>query len=263
MQYTKMNGLGNDYVFVFGDVPDNVGDVCRLVSDRARGIGSDGMIFISRSSKADFSMRVFNSDGSEALMCGNGIRCVGKYVYEKGLTDKTAISVETLSGVRHLLLHVYGGKVDEVIVEMGKAEVSCESSVYVKGREFIFTPVSTGNPHAVIFVADAAAAPVECMGKEICFLVSPGGVNVEFVSVLCENTLRMRVWERGSGVTSACGTGACAAAAAACEKGLCEYEKPISVILDGGKLEITVSRDRTVRMKGPAVTEYDGEIDMI
>lgn len=257
MRFTKMHGLGNDYLYVYGEAPDNVSDVCRKLSDRRFGAGSDGMIFISPSRSADFRMRIFNADGSEALMCGNGIRCVGKYVYDKGYTDKTRLTVETRSGIRTLDLNVCAGKVRQASVDMGRAAVKDDIAL---GPGVVCTPVSVGNPHAVVFTEDAEAAPLAVLGPEIEHNAAfPGGVNVEFAQIISRTAIRMRVWERGSGITSACGTGACAAAAAAAAKGFCEYLQPIQVRLDGGYLEITVAEDGSVTMLGPAETVYEGE----
>ena len=258
--FTKMQGLGNDYLYVFGKVPEQIIELCQKLSDRHFGAGSDGMIFISPSQVADFRMRIFNADGSEAKMCGNGIRCVGKYVYDKGYTDKTRLTVETLSGIKTLDLRVLGGKVKEVTVDMGLAQVEQEMRLSINGANLVCAPVSVGNPHAVLFVENADSAPVETLGKQIEHHAAfPGGVNVEFVQVLSETELRMRVWERGSGITMACGTGACASVAAAVKKGSCLSDTPISVRLDGGVLKITVSQDGRVTMTGPAEIVYEGE----
>ena len=260
MRFTKMQGLGNDYLYVFGEVPEDIVPLCVKLSDRHFGAGSDGMIFISPSAVADFKMRIFNADGSEAKMCGNGIRCVGKYVYDKGYTDKTRLTVETLSGIKTLDLRVLGGKVKEVTVDMGIARAAEDICLTVGGAEVVCTPVSVGNPHAVVFVENAESAPVETLGRQIEHDPAfPDGVNVEFVQALSETALRMRVWERGSGVTMACGTGACAAVAAAVRKGYCPSDTPIAVMLDGGKLEITVAANGRVTMVGPAETVYEGE----
>ncbi|MBO4832319.1 MAG: diaminopimelate epimerase, partial [Oscillospiraceae bacterium] len=233
------------------------------LSDRHFGAGSDGMIYISPSESADFRMRIFNADGSEAKMCGNGIRCVGKYVYDKGYTDKTDLTVETLSGIKTLGLDVRCGKVKTVTVGMGRAETGEDMTLEIGGTEVVCTPVSVGNPHAVIFVGDIDSAPLTELGplieKNAAF---PGGVNVEFVQVLPDQTLRMRVWERGSGVTMACGTGACASAAAAVKKGFCRHGEPVTVVLDGGPLRITVADDWSVTMRGPAETVYEGETEL-
>ena len=260
MHFTKMQGLGNDYLYVYGDVPENIAALSQKLSDRHFGAGSDGMIYISPSDKADFKMRIFNADGSEAKMCGNGIRCVGKYVYDKGYTDKTRLSVETLSGVKTLDLQIRSGKVKSVTVDMGKVTVGEEKEIAVGGQTVCGIPVSVGNPHFVVFVPDAQTVPLQTVGPLIEKHPSfPEGVNAEFVQTTGNNQLRMRVWERGSGVTMACGTGACAASAAAAHKGLCRHSVPISVQLDGGTLEIQVDPAGFVRMTGPAETVYEGE----
>ena len=262
MHFTKMQGLGNDYLYVYGE-PQAPERLSIKLSDRHFGPGSDGMIWISPSALADFRMRIFNADGSEAKMCGNGIRCVGKYVYEKGYTDKTKLTVETLSGVKNLELQVSYGKVRSVTVEMGRAAVSPERTVLACGEEVRLTPVDVGNPHAVIFTEDAEAAPLETLGKAIEHHEAfPGGVNVEFVQVLSRSRLRMRVWERGSGVTLACGTGACASTAAAAKRGLVAYGDPISVVLDGGTLTVTVEPDGQVKMSGSAEFVYEGDTEL-
>ena len=205
-------------------------------------------------------MRIFNADGSEAKMCGNGIRCVGKFVYDKGYTDKTHLSVETLSGVKTLDLQIRSGKVKSVTVDMGKVTVGEEKEIAVGGQTVCGIPVSVGNPHFVVFVPDAQTALLQTVGPLIEKHPSfPEGVNAEFVQATGNNQLRMRVWERGSGVTMACGTGACAASAAAVHKGLCRHSVPISVQLDGGTLEIQVDPAGFVRMTGPAETVYEGE----
>ncbi len=261
MRFTKMQGLGNDYLYVYGEVPENIKELSIKLSDRHFGAGSDGMIFISPSSVADFKMRVFNADGSEAKMCGNGIRCVGKYVYDKGYTNKQEINVETLSGIKSLKFTISDGKVKSVSVEMGVSTTQEEIKLSVKNSDFVLLPVSMGNPHAVVFVDDAEGISVETLGPQIENQpIFPDGVNVEFVEVLSKNELRMRVWERGSGVTLACGTGACASVVAAIKKGYCNYNQPISVTLDGGILQITVYDDNSVVMNGPAEIVYEGEV---
>ena len=254
MRYTKMHGIGNDYLFVFGEVPANAAQLAVKYSNRQSGIGSDGMIYIGSSEIADFSMRIFNADGSEAKMCGNGIRCVAKFVREKGYTDKDELTVETLSGVKRLLIDGGG-----VTVDMGKAEISDDLMLDLG---FECTPVSVGNPHAVIFTDDVALILLRDIGPKIeCNKAFPGRVNVEFVSGVGDNELRMRVWERGSGETFACGTGACASAAAAVSKGLCRKGEPIKVHLDGGDLVITVKNDFTCLMCGPAEFVSEGNIE--
>ena len=260
MHFTKMHGLGNDYLYVYGEVPSNIEGLSKKLSDRHFGAGSDGMIYISPSAIADFNMRIFNADGSEAKMCGNGIRCLGKYVYDKGYTDKKELTVETLSGIKTLTLDVSFGKVTGVTVDMGQAIPSEDMTLNIDGETVVLTPVSVGNPHAVIFVDDIEQAPLLTLGPKIerheAFL---DGVNVEFVQVIGDGELRMRVWERGSGVTLACGTGACASAAAAVKKAYCAFCEPISVHLDGGTLKISVMPDGKVMMTGPAEFVSEGE----
>ena len=254
MRYTKMHGLGNDYLFVFGEVPQNAAALSVKYSDRVGNIGADGMIYINYSDKADFSMRIFNADGSEAKMCGNGIRCVARFVREKGYTDSDELTVETLSGIKKM--HIDG---ENVTVDMGKATVLDEILLDIGVK---CTPVDVGNPHAVIFTDDAESVPLSELGplvernRAFC-----GRVNAEFVSILAENELRMRVWERGSGETKACGTGACASAAAAVAKGFCRADEPIHVHLDGGDLEIIIKKNFTAVMRGGAEFVCEGEIN--
>ena len=260
MHFTKMQGLGNDYLYVYGEVPSHIEELSKKLSDRHFGAGSDGMIYISPSTVADFKMRIFNADGSEAKMCGNGIRCVGKYVYDKGYTDKKTLTVETLSGIKTLELDVSCGKVKSVTVDMGQSIPTEDMTLDIDGDTVVLTPVSVGNPHAVIFVEDIGKAPLTTLGPRIeHHKAFPDGVNVEFVQVLGNGELRMRVWERGSGVTMACGTGACASAVAAVKKKYCAPCEPISVHLDGGTLKITVTPDNRVTMTGPAEFVYEGE----
>ena len=257
-----MEGLGNDYLYYFGEL-SNPAAVSIKLSERHFGIGSDGIILISPSDVADFKMRIFNADGSEAKMCGNGIRCVGKYVYDKGYTDKTQLIIETLSGIKTLDLNVQGGKVASARVNMGKAVVSPPVTLDVNGEKITTTPVSTGNPHTVTFVDDAENAPLTTTGAALeKHPYFPDGVNAEFAQIIDKNTIRMRVWERGSGITMACGTGSCATAAAAVQAGFCNKNEEITVILDGGKLVITVLDDSTVIMQGPATTVCECEVEM-
>ena len=261
MHFTKMHGLGNDYLYVYDEVPANIADLSIRLSERHFGAGSDGMIYISPSEISDFKMRIFNADGSEAKMCGNGIRCVGKYVYDKGLTRKTSLTIETLSGIKTLDLQVIDGVVRTATVGMGQAVVEDDRQLDVQGTPVTCTPVSVGNPHAVIFVDDAESAPVTTLGPLIeRHEAFPGGVNVEFVQVMSAQELRMRVWERGSGVTMACGTGACASTAAAVARGLCPPSSTVTVRLDGGPLQIVVDEKREVTMTGPAELVYEGEV---
>ena len=260
MRFTKMHGLGNDYLYVYGAVPADIEPLCKRLSDRHFGAGSDGMIFISDSDAADFRMRIFNADGSEAQMCGNGIRCVGKYVYEKGYTDKTNLTVETLAGIRNLTLHLNGDVVASVTVDMGVAKVGTPATAQTAYGAIRYIPVSVGNPHAVAFIEDAESVPLSAIGPAMEHHESfPGGVNVEFVQLIRPQTLRMRVWERGSGITMACGTGACASAAAAASSGVCAAGEPISVLLDGGTLTVCVRPDGSIQMTGPAEFVYEGE----
>ena len=262
MHFTKMHGLGNDYLYVYGET-ENPSELSIKLSERHFGAGSDGMIWISPSRVADFKMRIFNADGSEAMMCGNGIRCVGKYVYDKGYTDKKQLKIETLSGIRTLDLQVSSGKVKSVTVDMGKAVASEDLTLDIEGQSLTCTPVSVGNPHAVFFVEDIEKVELTKIGPKIEHHESfPDGVNAEFIQVLGDNELRMRVWERGSGITMACGTGACASTMAAVKKKFCDYDTPVSVHLDGGTLKIQISHDDNVTMTGPAETIYEGETDL-
>ncbi|MCQ2449401.1 MAG: diaminopimelate epimerase [Clostridia bacterium] len=262
MHFTKMHGLGNDYLYVYGEVPQDIVALSTRLSDRHFGVGSDGMIYISPSAVADFKMRIFNADGSEAKMCGNGIRCVGKYVYDKGYTDKKILKVETLSGIKDLDLVVSAGKVKKVAVGMGVTTVDEDITVHACDKDYTLTPVSVGNPHVVCFVEDMDTVALTTVGPAIEHdTLFPDGVNVEFVQVLSPTELRMRVWERGSGVTMACGTGACASVSAAVHNGFCPMEQPISVQLDGGVLTIEVHSDYSVTMTGPAETICEGDVD--
>ena len=263
MNFTKMHGLGNDYIYVYGEAPENVSELSVKLSNRHFGIGSDGMIFISPSSVADFKMRIFNADGSEAMMCGNGIRCVGKYIYDKGYTDKTHLKIETLSGIKQLELQLASSKVKKVTVNMGTAIAFDERTLDIDGDAITLIPVSVGNPHAVIFINDIGNAPLTTIGPKIeRHKAFSNGVNVEFVQVISPNELRMRVWERGSGVTMACGTGACASAMAAISKCYCNYDSTIKVHLDGGTLSIQIANDNTVTMTGAAEIVFEGEINL-
>ena len=257
-----MHGLGNDYLYVYGEAPQNVAELSQTLSDRHFGVGADGMIYISPSDIADFKMRIFNADGSEGKMCGNGIRCVGKYVYDKGYTDKTALTVETLSGIKELQLHVSGSKAEGATVMMGAAMAGDERTLTADGTSVTYTPVDIGNPHAVVFTDDVMRIPLETLGPAVERHPDfPEGVNTEFVQVLSPTRLRMRVWERGSGITMACGTGSCASVAAAVKKGICPCGTPVTVCLDGGELQITVMADGNVLMTGPATTVFEGETE--
>lgn len=263
MHLTKMHGLGNDYLYYYGEMK-NPEAVSIKYSERHFGIGSDGVITISHSDIADFKMRIFNADGSEAMMCGNGVRCVGKYVYDKGYTDKKELVIETLSGLKYLSLKTKNGKVFEVTVNMGKVSVDKPVELTTPEGDAKVTPVSVGNPHAVSFIENAEEAPLTTLGKALeHHEFFPNGVNAEFVQVLDRNVLRMRVWERGSGITMACGTGACASAAAAVAAGYCDLNTDITVKLDGGDLKINVKDDNTVMMTGPAEFVCECEVEEV
>jgi len=276
VKFTKMQGIGNDYVYVncLKETIENPSSLAIMVSDRHFGIGSDGLILIRPSSVADFFMEMFNADGTRSEMCGNGIRCVGKYVYDHGLTDKTEITVNTLAGVKHLTLHVEGGLVAAVTVDMGEpildAElipVKAESSpvvsktIEVNGQTFEMTCASMGNPHAVIFVEDTGLVPIDTIGPAFEFHPAfPRRVNAEFVQVLNRAEANMRVWERGTGETLACGTGACASVVACVLNGL--TDDVVTMHLLGGDLRIRWNRDDNhVYMTGPAATVFEGEFD--
>ncbi len=280
MRFTKMQGLGNDYVYVncFKEHIENPAETARRVSDRHFGIGSDGLIMINPSEKADFEMEMYNADGSRGEMCGNGIRCVAKYVYDYGLTDKTSISIETLGGIKYLDLTVKDGKTELVRVNMGEPELSpklipivpekaddetvIDAPLLAGGKEYRITGVSMGNPHAVVYVDDVEGLEIETIGPEFeNHERFPNRMNTEFVKVLDRSTVRMRVWERGSGETLACGTGACAAAVACILNGL--TENTVTVKLTGGELKIEWDREENlVYMTGPAAVVFDGEMDI-
>ena len=259
MHLTKMQGLGNDYLYHYGEV-ENPAELSVKWADRHFGIGSDGLILIQDSELADFKMRIFNADGSEAMMCGNGIRCVGKFVYDKGYTTKTTLTIETLSGIRTLQLDVQEGLVQQATVDMGDVKVEQEITLSVLEQEVRCVPVSVGNPHCIVFCEDADEAPLTTIGAALeRHEQFPQGVNVEFVQILDRHHIRMRVWERGSGITMACGTGACASAAAAVKAGFCD--SPLVVKLDGGDLNIEILSDSSARMTGPAVIVAECDVE--
>ena len=275
MKFTKMQGIGNDYVYVncFEEKVEDPSALAIQVSDRHFGIGSDGLILICPSDQADFRMAMYNADGSEGEMCGNGIRCVAKYVYDYGLTDKTSISIETLAGIKYLDLQVTDGKVSLITVNMGSPELVpdkipvisdskrvVDEPIEVDGTTYKMTCVSMGNPHCIVFVEDTASFPLETVGP----LFEnherfPKRVNTEFIQLLDRKTVNMRVWERGSGETLACGTGACASAVACILNGLTEDE--ITLHLLGGDLIVRWDQEKNlVYMTGPARVVFDGEI---
>lgn len=285
LHFTKMHGAGNDYIYINKlagsgsvDILDSsFPDLARKVSDRHFGIGSDGLIMILPSDNADFFMRIFNADGSEAQMCGNGIRCVGKYVYDKGFTRKDRLAIETLSGIKTLQLHIKNGEVDSVTVDMGEPVLKrsnipmncnergndnspCISEILiVGGKEFRITAVGMGNPHCVTYVDDVASCEVEKFGPQIeCNEIWPEKTNVEFIEVIDSNHLKMRVWERGSGETYACGTGTCAAVVASWLNGF--TGRSVEVSLLGGKLKINYDEATNhIFMTGEARFIAEGE----
>ncbi len=275
MRFTKMHGLGNDYIYFncMKECPDDPEDLSKRLSDRHFGIGSDGLVLIMPSEVADFRMRMFNSDGSEAEMCGNASRCVGKYVYDNGLTDKTALTLETLAGIKKLWLTVEDGRVEQVRVDMGEpvlkpANIPVQSTkelfisepVTIKDRVFHVTCVSMGNPHAVAYIDNVDGFPLEVYGPVMeTHELYPRKINSEFVEVIDRKTLKMRVWERGAGETLACGTGACAVTVATVLNGLCD--RKVTVKLLGGDLTVEWNEnDNHVYMTGPAVKVFEGEI---
>ena len=275
IKFTKMQGLGNDYVYIdaINQNIENVSSLAKFVSDRHFGIGSDGLILICKSSIADFKMRMFNSDGSEAEMCGNGIRCVGKFVYDKGLTHKTTLTIETLAGIKTLKLNTKEGKVETVKVDMGEPILEPEKIPVISNekpvknlilkadnKEFKFTCVSMGNPHAITEVENTEKFDVEKYGKILeVDKAFPNKTNVEFIQILDKEHIKMRVWERGAGETLACGTGACATAVACCLNG--KTNRKVEVELLGGRLYIEWNEtDNHVYMTGPAVTVFEGSM---
>lgn len=277
MKFTKMQGLGNDYVYVncFEEKIENPSEVAIKVSNRNFGIGSDGLIMINPSEVADFEMEMYNADGSRGEMCGNGIRCVGKYVYDYGLTDKTSISVETLGGIKYLDFIVEDGSVKLVKVDMGSpilvpdeipivAEGDCvvNAPIIVDDQEYRMTGVSMGNPHAVVYIDDVQGLEIEQIGPKFeNHERFPKRINTEFARVIDRNTVEMRVWERGSGETLACGTGACAVAVSSILNGLTEDK--VTVKLLGGDLQVEWDREENkVYMIGPAAISFEGEIKL-
>lgn len=277
MKFTKMHGIGNDYVYVDGtkEKVENRAELAIRLSNRNFGIGSDGLIFINDSDVADFEMEMYNADGSRSEMCGNGIRCVGKFVYDHGLTDKKEITVETLAGIKVLKFQIENGKVKTVEVDMGEPVLKAEEvpvvseseeavmeEIIVDGEKYQMTCVSMGNPHAVMFVDDVKNFPLETVGPKFEFHERfPRRVNAEFVRIIDREHIEMRVWERGSGETMACGTGACAVAVAAIKNGF--VNDRVTIHLLGGDLEIFWDREKNrVFMTGPAEISFEGEIEL-
>lgn len=276
MKFTKMHGIGNDYVYVncFEETIENPSELSKYVSDRHFGVGSDGLIMICPSEVADFRMVMYNADGSQAEMCGNGIRCVGKYVYDYGLTDKTEFDVETLAGIKHLVLTVEDGKAKYIRVNMGAPILEAEKipviaskspvinePIEVCGKMYEMTCVSMGNPHAIVFMEDVKNLDIEAIGPHFeNHPAFPRRVNTEFVEVVDRKTINMRVWERGAAETWACGTGACATAVACILNDLTEDE--VTIHLLGGDLFIRWDREANlVYMTGPATTVFDGNLN--
>lgn len=275
IKFTKMHGLGNDYVYIdaINQKIENESSLAKFVSNRHFGIGSDGLILICKSEIADFKMRMFNSDGSEAEMCGNGIRCVGKFVYDKGLTNKTTVKIETLAGIKTLILNTKDGKVETARVDMGEPILEAEKipvistekpvknlELEAENKKFKFTCVSMGNPHAITIVENTKEFDVEKYGKVLEIdKAFPKKANIEFAQIIDRQNINMRVWERGAGETLACGTGACATAVACNLNGL--TDRKVNIELLGGTLNIEWNEtDNHVYMTGSAVTVFDGEL---
>lgn len=275
---SKMHGIGNDYIYIncFQETVTDPEKLSIFLSDVRFGVGSDGLVLILPSEVADFRMRIFNADGSEAMMCGNATRCIGKYVYDMGMTDKTEISLETNSGIKYLTLYPGAdNKIESVKVDMGKAilvpkDIPVNSDldrfiaqpVTVDGKEYAMTCVSMGNPHAIVFLPDVDSLDLEKIGPSFeHHPLFPDRVNTEFVRVIDDHTLQMRVWERGSGETFACGTGTCATVVAAVLNGYCKKEEEILVHLRGGDLRIIYHEDETVTMIGPATYVFEGKME--
>lgn len=279
MKFTKMQGIGNDYVYVncFEETIADPSAVARFVSDRHFGIGSDGLILVKPSDVADCEMDMYNLDGSQGAMCGNGIRCVAKFAYDHGIVRKKNITVNTKSGIKYLDLNIKDGKVSSVKVNMGSPILTAKMIPVVSDKEQVInqpldvngtiwniTAVSMGNPHAVTYMEDVNSLDIEKVGPMFENHINfPDRINTEFVKVIDRRTLQMRVWERGSGETLACGTGACAVAVASTLNGLVDEDVPITVKLLGGDLQILWNRqENLVYMTGPATTVFEGEIDL-
>lgn len=277
MKFTKMHGAGNDYIYIncFEETVKNPEKLAIKVSDRHFGIGSDGLILISPSDKADFKMNIYNADGSEGMMCGNGIRCVSKYVYDNGMTDKDEISVETRSGIKLIKMNVENGKVVSARVNMGEPILEAEKiptkfdgenvirqKLTIDEKEYEVTCVSMGNPHCIVYVDDVKDIDLEKIGPKFeNNEMFPERINTEFVHVVSDTELDMRVWERGSGETLACGTGSCAVTVASVLCGYCKRNTEIKINLLGGTLTDIWTDVGDVYMTGPAATVCTGEIE--
>ena len=281
MQFTKMHGIGNDYIYIncFEEnvVPDEMIEEIIAISDRHKGIGGDGVIFIMPSDVADAKMRMFNADGSEGKMCGNGIRCVGKYVYEHGISKNNPLTIETASGIKTLSLELIQGNVNTVTVDMGSpildsklipVDLDIEQVInyplVINNQEYLITCVSMGNPHCVIFTDGIDYLDLESIGPLFeNNHIFPERTNTEFIEVIDDKTMKMRVWERGSGETLACGTGASASVVAAIYNNIFKRDQEIKVILKGGELYITLTQDNHVFMRGSATEVFTGEYKLI
>lgn len=279
MKFTKMQGAGNDYIYVncFEEKVPNPNETAVKVSDRHFGIGADGLVLIEPSTIADFKMDIYNSDGSQAKMCGNATRCVAKYVYDNAMTKKEEIALETLSGIKTIKMFFEDGKVSSARVNMGApitdpkeipvnldGNIVLDRKIDVGGEEYAISCVSMGNPHCVVFVKDTDGLAIEKIGPLFeTHVLFPDRINTEFVQPIDAKTLKMRVWERGAGETLACGTGACATVAAAILNGYCKKDEDIRVILLGGELVIRWdSESNDIYMTGPAETVCTGEIEL-
>lgn len=278
MKFTKMHGTGNDYVYVnlFEEEVKNPSEVCKFISDRHFGIGSDGLIFVAPSMVADCRMIMYNADGTEGAMCGNGVRCVAKYAYDHGIAPRESITVETKSGIKKLDMTIENGKAVYAKVDMGKAILEpanipvksdgvrfIDQPIQVGDKEYRVTCVSMGNPHCVVFTEGIDDIDLEKVGPLFeHHEFFPDRINTEFVEVINDHTIRMRVWERGAGETISCGTGTCAATVASVLNGFCQMGEEVEVQVRGGALYDTYMPDGTVFMKGPATEVFTGEIDV-
>jgi diaminopimelate epimerase len=284
MKFTKMHGAGNDYIYfdctdgIPPEIESDIPAAASKLSDRHFGVGGDGIVLICKSDIADFRMRMFNNDGSEGKMCGNASYCIGTYVYNHGLTDKTTVTLETLSGIKTLNLTINDGKVSSVTVDMGKAilrtveiPVLADSADFINreitlsnNEKYTGTAVSMGNPHFVIFTENEISEEAFLRDGKLIehHPIFPERVNTEFVTVLGRNKLKMRVWERGTGETLACGTGTCATAVAAVLHGYCDFDTEIEVQLRGGTLYIVYKKDGSVTLRGCGVEVFSGETEI-
>lgn len=280
INFTKMHGCGNDYIYIdcLDDniKIDNVSKLAIKLSDRHFSVGADGLVLILPSSKADCKMKMLNSDGSEGNMCGNAVRCIAKYIYEKRHVISDKISIETLSGIKYLKLKIKDGEVTQIEVDMGKAILDSKlipvhidkhecvnESICINRKNYYITCVSMGNPHCVVFTDNVNKVDIDKLGPKFeKNKIFPNRINTEFVQINSKNKITMRVWERGSGETLACGTGACASVVASVINGFCVQDEEVVVNLKGGKLKVTYGSDGTVIMKGPAEIVFSGQLDL-